>query len=222
MTAQIGDSIRYAGKYYSLVGGAPDDPRVELFNPERFGISTFSDCSACWRGYVATYGLRENHLMLEELEINVRDPEREEELKRLTELKEIRRYLPPHRRGPKPQLKPMKPGPCGPAIHGVLPVSPVDPYAHFTFSDNYHNLGLPQQFSGGLMLRDGFIHELYEHMGFHPAWKFEEVIELIFSEGVLTAARDRSADMEKIRKSKARAGGKAKGLSSPQRKSSDG
>jgi hypothetical protein len=142
MTAQIGDSIRYAGEYYDLVGVSPDNPADELLDPERFGIRTFSDCTACWRGYVATYGLRENRLVLEELGINVRDAEWEEELKRLPEIKEIRRYLPPHRRGPKPQPKSMKSGPCGPAIHGVLPVRPADPYATFAFSDNYHSMPL--------------------------------------------------------------------------------
>lgn len=215
MTAQIGDSIRYAGNHYGLVGVSPDNSADELFDPERFGIRTFSDCTACWRGYVATYGLRENQLVLEELGINVRDPEWEEELKRLTELKEIRRYLPPHRRGPKPQPKSMKPGPCGPAIHGVLPTPLVNPGRPFAFSDNYHDIGLPLSFTGGLLLGQGFIHKLYEHMGFHPAWKFEKVIELIFAEGVLAAAHDRSADMEKIRESKAGAGGQAKRFSSP-------
>ena len=216
MTAQIGDSIRYAGDHYGLVGVSPDNPADELFDPERYGIRTFSDCTACWRGYVATYGLRENLLVLEELGINVCDPEWEEELKRLTELKEIRRYLPPHRRGPKPQPKPMRPGPCGPAIHGVLPVRPADPCATFAFSDNYHNIGLPLPFTGDLLLGQGFIRKLYEHMGFHPAWKFEKVIELIFAEGVLTAVHDRSAEMAEIRATKAAADGKnSKHLSSP-------
>ena len=215
MTAQIGDSIRYAGNHYGLVGVSPDNSADELFDPERFGIKTFSDCTACWRGYVATYGLRENQLVLEELGINVRDPEWEEELKRLTELKEIRRYLPPHRRGPKPQPKSMKSGPCGPAIHGVLPVPPADPYAIFAFSDNYHNVGLPLPFTGGLLLGQSFIRKLYEHMGFHPAWKFEKVIELVFAGGVLTAAHDRSAEMEKIRDTKAETGEQTKRFNSP-------
>ena len=203
MTAQIGDSIRYAGEYYDLVGVSPATPRDPLFDPERFGISTYSGCTACRRGYIASYGLRENRLVLEDLKINVRDPEWEEELKRLTELKEIRRYLPPHRRGPKPQRKPMKLGPCGPAIHGLRPVPPAYPMTPFAFSDNYHDIGLPLPFTGGLLLGDGFIHKLYEHMGFHPAWKYERVIELIFADGVLTVAHDRSSEMERVRETQA-------------------
>lgn len=39
--------------------------------------------------------------------------------------------------------------------------------------------------SGGLLLGEGFIQELYVHMGFHPAWKYLHVIELIFEGGQL-------------------------------------
>ena len=207
MTAQIGDTIRYAGEFHNLVGVSPDNPHDELFDPSRFGITTFSSCTACWRGYIATFGLRDNRLVLEELAINVRDPAWEDELKRLTELKEIRRHLPPHLRGPKPQPRVMKSGPCGPAIHGVFPVPPDHPGRPLAFSDNYHDIGMPLRFTGGLLLSKGFIRSLYEHMGFHPAWKFEKVIELTFSEGVLTAAYDRSAEMAEVRDAKSGASG---------------
>ena len=207
MTAQTGDFVRYAGEDHDLVGVSPDNPNDELFDPEKYGIRTFSNTTACWRGYVATYGLREGRLVLEELAINVRDPEWEKEIRRLTLLKEIRRHLPPHRRGPKPQPRPMKAGPCGPAINGVLPAPPADPQACFTFSDNYHNVGLPLAFTGGLLLGRGFIRRHYEHMGFQAPWKFEKVTELIFTGGVLTSAHDRSSEMATIRDAEGAADG---------------
>lgn len=203
MTAQSADIIRYAGEAYQLVGISPADPFEELFDPKHYGINTYPNSTACRRGYVATYGLRDNRLVLEDLGINVRNPEWEEELKRLRELKQIRRTTPPSRRGPKPQPKPMKPGPCGPSIHGILPMPPSASAACFAFSDNYLNVSLPLPFTGGLLLGDGFIRKLYEHMGFHPAWKFEKVIELVFVAGVLTATHDRSAEMMKVREVKA-------------------
>ena len=199
MSAQLSDSIRYAGETYALVGISSDDPRNDLFDPERFGIRTYPGCTACRRGYVATFGLRDNRLVLDELHINVRDSEWEAELERLTDLKEIRRYLPPHRRGPKPQPRTMRRGCCGPALHGVHPLPPTNRNGPFSFSDNYHDIGLPLPFTGGLLLGDGFIQELYEHMGFHPAWKFRKVIELVFADGILTATHDRSYDMARVR-----------------------
>ena len=44
-------------------------------------------------------------------------------------------------------------------------------------------------------LADGFIQNLYVHMGFHPAWKYREVHELLFEDGRLLHAQDRSAAM---------------------------
>ncbi len=205
MTAQYNDNIRHAGEFYELVGISAKNSSRELFDPEKFGIKTYSNTTACWRGYLAGYGLRDNRLVLEELRINVKDPEWEEELKRLRELKEIRRALPPSRRGPKQQARPRKPGPYGPAIHGVLPRPSFASSFHAGFSENYSNIGLPLPFTGGLLLGKGFIHKLYRHMGFHPAWKYEKVVELIFAKGVLTATHDRSAEMANVREANAAA-----------------
>lgn len=62
----------------------------------------------------------------------------------------------------------------------------------------FEDLG-PMPFSGGLLLGDRFISELYVHMGFHPAWKYEVVHELSFEAGRLTQASDRSAEMAEFR-----------------------
>ena len=63
----------------------------------------------------------------------------------------------------------------------------------------YDGLALPVPFTGGLRLGDGFIRELYVHMGFAPAWKFEEVHELRFDAGRLVSAVDQSAEMRAMR-----------------------
>ncbi len=49
----------------------------------------------------------------------------------------------------------------------------------------YSGLNHPVDFTGGLLLGEGFIGELYVHMGFHPAWKYRVVKELIFKSGKL-------------------------------------
>ncbi|BDZ71293.1 hypothetical protein GCM10025861_18100 [Methanobacterium petrolearium] len=38
------------------------------------------------------------------------------------------------------------------------------------------------------------------HRGFHPAWKFEEVNELIFHDGKLTEKKDVSDKLAEVRK----------------------
>jgi hypothetical protein len=78
---------------------------------------------------------------------------------------------------------------------GNAPVKSNDPQG---FDAIYKELGLKISFSGGLLLAKDFIQELYVHMGFHPAWKYREVHELIFDRGDLTAEHDRTkaiADM---------------------------
>lgn len=67
------------------------------------------------------------------------------------------------------------------------------------FSAQYSHLQHPIPFTGGLLLADDFIEELYVHMGFHPAWKFRDVHELIFENGKLTRETDRSQQIAEFR-----------------------
>ncbi len=85
----------------------------------------------------------------------------------------------------------------GPTINGVKPREPKD--EHDWFNNNYEGLNYHLEYTGGLLLADGFIRELYVHMGFHPAWKYENVIELIFDSGILKQEFDRSERMAEIR-----------------------
>jgi hypothetical protein len=63
----------------------------------------------------------------------------------------------------------------------------------------YSDLSWIMPFTGGLLLGDGFVRELYTHMGFHPAWKYRRVHELIFESGRLAREMDRSEEMDRIR-----------------------
>jgi hypothetical protein len=63
----------------------------------------------------------------------------------------------------------------------------------------YEPVSVLVPFTGGLLLGDGFVRELYVHMGFHPAWKYTDVHELILESGRLVAHHDRSAAMAEIR-----------------------
>ena len=68
------------------------------------------------------------------------------------------------------------------------------------FSHVYASLHLPIPFTGNILAAGEFIQELYVHMGFHPAWKYKKVLELILSDGEVIEIRDISKQMEDVRK----------------------
>jgi hypothetical protein len=86
-------------------------------------------------------------------------------------------------------------GDAGPAIHAIEPV--FNPKS--TFDNTYSNLHLSIDFTGGLLVAHGFLQQLYVHMGFHPAWKYETVFELVVSQGNLLETRDVSQQMAELR-----------------------
>ncbi len=86
----------------------------------------------------------------------------------------------------------------GPTINGVTAVEPGKKLGFF-FNNTYADLNLHMEYSGGLLIADGFIRELYVHMGFHSAWKYETVFELIFENGILVEECDRSKKMAELR-----------------------
>lgn len=85
-----------------------------------------------------------------------------------------------------------------PVLFGIEPEVPKS--QHPIFNAIYTNINHPIGYTGGLLIATGFIQELYVHMGFHPAWKYEEVHELIFEDGTLKDAFDRSEYMADFRK----------------------
>ncbi|MGL4421257.1 MAG: hypothetical protein ACRCZF_11370 [Gemmataceae bacterium] len=85
-----------------------------------------------------------------------------------------------------------------PPLFGVVPTpQPVGPLR--SLNSVYEGLNLPVSYTGGLLLADDFVENLYVHMGFHPAWKYRDVHELLFQEGALIEASDRSAVMAEVR-----------------------
>lgn len=93
----------------------------------------------------------------------------------------------------------------GPPINGVTPTGPrgEDDW----FNNHYVGIEYHLKYTGGLLLADGFIDDLYVHMGFHPAWKYTHVVELLFTKGVLQRKFDRSARMTELRQTILDSGG---------------
>lgn len=84
----------------------------------------------------------------------------------------------------------------GPFLRGSAPI-----FSKVDGAWTYEAIHLDIDFTGALLLTRGFIQELYVHMGFHPAWKWENVAELKFSSGLLLEATDMSARFAEIRAS---------------------
>jgi hypothetical protein len=81
----------------------------------------------------------------------------------------------------------------GPEFFGVSPTS--NGFPGFL----YEGFQSPIAFTGSLLLAARFIRELYVHIGFHPAWKYECVREIIFEAGRVTEDHDRSTEMANLR-----------------------
>ena len=64
----------------------------------------------------------------------------------------------------------------------------------------FKQLTLPIPFTGGLLLAQDFISGMYVHMGFHPAYKYKTVYELVFESGRLISETDCSKKMAGFRK----------------------
>ena len=169
MTAQFHDKVRYEGIDYALAGASGEG----LFSPPHYGLEPVSWCTACWLGYLASYEVSDDRLLLDRLDVCLTDPRQDQ--------RSTSRRVP------------------APAIEGCEPRN-TSGTGDGLFEYRYENMALPVAFSGGLLLATDFIQELYVHMGFHPAWKYRTVHELIFHEGKLVQASDQSARIEELRR----------------------
>jgi hypothetical protein len=142
----------------------------ELFDISFLDLKPSMASTACWRGYHAVFAVVHSRLVLDTLHVNLLRPGEGK-----------------NRHGRD----------VGPVINGVTPSPPRKDFDFF--SHHYEGLNYHLEYSGGLLLADGFIQSLYVHMGFHPAWKYQTVIELVFDAGVLKEEFDRSERMAEIR-----------------------
>jgi hypothetical protein len=83
-------------------------------------------------------------------------------------------------------------------LFGTAPKKPEGELTFFDFV--YEDMAHPVPYTGGLLLGREFIEELYVHMGFHPAWKYRDVHELVFENGKLVRATDRSEEIAAFRR----------------------
>ena len=141
----------------------------EIFNPAVFGLKPVMVSTACWRGFDLVFAISDSHLVLDEL--NVSHMEVGDDYESF----------------------------YGPILNGITPTGPEDEIGLDAFNAHYKGLNHRIEYTGGLLLAEGFIDKLYVHMGFHPGWKYKNVTELVFENGELKREFDRSEKMAQIR-----------------------
>ncbi len=161
----MNDLFIFNERKFSLIAFSEDEP----YHPARHGLNPVGSCTACWRGYICTYGTITKYLCLKRLEVNLYNAKAGDRYVRIQ----------------------------GPPVNGVESYEPDSD--HSLFNHVYEGIGLRLDYSGGMLIGNDFIWDLYVHMGFHPAWKYKEVYELIFNEGLLTDVFDRSQAMADLR-----------------------
>lgn len=69
MTIQASDIVIFRGQEYALLGGS----NGHLFVPSQHGYRPVAASSACWRGYLSIYAVRDERLVLDSLHLNHQD-----------------------------------------------------------------------------------------------------------------------------------------------------
>ncbi len=73
MTAQFSDLVFFNKQEYSLTDFDGD----ELFHPIKYDLIPTSTCTACWKGFVASYEVKDDVLSLKTLDINIEEVKKE-------------------------------------------------------------------------------------------------------------------------------------------------
>ncbi len=69
MTGQMADTLQYLNDEFNITGVKGEG----LFHPEDVGLTPYSNCTACWRGYVASYAIDDDELHLAGLLVNAKE-----------------------------------------------------------------------------------------------------------------------------------------------------
>lgn len=85
-----------------------------------------------------------------------------------------------------------------PSINGIEPQQITERYS--MFSHRYEDLNIKSHFTGKLLIGKDFIQSMYVHMGFQKPIAYEIVLELFLEEGTITEIKDRSKEVEVLRK----------------------
>lgn len=169
MTLQIPNSITLNNESFNIIrfhGG-------NLFTPQDIGILPVANMSACWRGYVSTYKINNNFLVLDELRLSSGYKMQNVFLNFFYKFFPRKAHL----------------------INRVKP-TPSKPEAFFI---RYENINLTVNFTGTILIARDFIGKYWAYRELNPDWAYRTVLELKFAHGKSTGIQDVSSEFEKKR-----------------------
>ena len=192
MTAQAHDKVIYREVDYLLVG----IKGTGLFDPAAQGIEAEGMGTGCRRGFICDYAVKENTLRLYKSTLGLDSKKSLPLLWGHTPRKAIEYH---YKRN---------------FWTGKKTLVPRETSGH---EFCYVELDTRIEYTGGLLIGRDFIETMYVHGGFQQAYWFENVHELTFDRGVLTASRDVSDAMMACRREMSRRG-KEQGLPTEEKK----
>ena len=170
MTAQIPDRFIFENKAYGLVGRSDAEPLDIGIAKHRL---SYTSSTACHRAYIADFTIHNNFLCVKELLINLD-------------------VLPPDgmRRRPK--------------YGGVKPIvlsnsDDVEGVGKRGFNTVYRDVYKKLDYTGGLLIADGYLRDKYRLFGCAQCWHYETVKEILFENGRLENVVDISDRMPALR-----------------------
>jgi len=165
MTIQISDKFSFKGEEYAICGVRGG----ELFSPKEHDLDTHSTSSGCWRGYQAFYNIIDDHLVIDNLFINL------EEEKKINDKQPKILGKPDFNKEPS-----------------------IESNWNF-FKFYYTELLLKLNFTGAVLIAKDFVEAMGAHMGFQKPMAYETVIELKIKNGKLIEEIDKSKIMARRR-----------------------
>jgi hypothetical protein len=171
MTTQMSDIFKLNNQEYNVANIDGN----ELFNIKDFGLEAFPCCSACWRGHLCKYAIKNSQLILDELLIFFGDYDENNDI--------VSRE--------------------GSLINGVKPIFKqnldddyIEDDMHF-FNNKYQNMNLQINFTGGILIASDWEFISWDY--FIPAWQYQNALELTFENGKVLSIQDVSQEMGEFR-----------------------
>lgn len=175
MTIQIGDIYKLQSKEYCIIDWTVPLP----FTPNGYGLEAHSSCTACWRGYWCTYTSANGSLVLKDLYLFNKDGNYPTLNGKCISPQKMVEHLRRSKDGKRsePILRPAY-------------------YGHRVYED----VNLPLYYNGKILIGRNHTDTYYINGLWNNPWKYKDLVELLFEDGVLVKIIDQSEAAKDIRK----------------------